>query len=79
MKRDEYNATAMSHGYEHPSVVFTETGEKRAVRGWCAVCVKREAYGTEVVSPSGLMHIGMDGGFTRCGKNATFDGWWWSA
>jgi hypothetical protein len=68
----------MSHGYEYPATVwFEETGEKRPVRGWCATCVKQEVYGTGVVSPSGLMHVGVDGGDTRCGKDATGDGWWW--
>ena len=69
---------ANRHRFDHPEVVvFNETGEERVVRGWCFVCVQQEVYGDGVVSPSGLMHVGMTGGETRCGKDATLDGWWW--
>lgn len=73
------NPSLSAARFEYPaSVVFEETGETRKVRGWCSVCIAgSEVYGDGVVSPSGLMHIGMTGGETKCGKDATCDGWWW--
>lgn len=59
-------------------VTFDETGEIREVVRDCKVCLSgHEVYGCEVVSPSGVAHIGMTGGDTKCGRDATLDGWWW--
>lgn len=30
-----------------------------------------------ILSPKGVMHIGVDGGKTACGIDATGDEWWW--
>lgn len=55
-----------------------ETGEERTVVRDCVVCLSAaESYGCGIVSPSGLAHIGVDGGYTLCGKDATGDDWWW--
>ena len=64
------------------SVVFEETGEERAVKRACARCAKSIegrffAYSPGVVSPSGIEHIGVTGGDTACGIDATGPGWWW--
>lgn len=51
------------------------------VRGYCKRCARCWDYEDEsdygVVSPSGVMHIGEDGGNTACGIDATGDKWWW--
>lgn len=50
----------------------------REVVADCKVCLAgHEVYGCGVVSPTGIAHIGMDGGDTKCGKDATRDAWWW--
>ncbi len=58
------------------TVVFDETGEERRVLRECKVCGDLDR-GSEVVSPSGIAHIGEVEGDTKCGKDATGDAWWW--
>lgn len=59
-------------------VTFEETGDTREVLRDCASCLRAgEHYGCAVISPSGIAHIGCDGGNTLCGKDATGDAWWW--
>lgn len=64
---------------EARTVTFEGTGEKREVVRDCKVCLSGDelGYGCGIVSPSGIAHIGVYGGDTRCGKDATGDGWWW--
>lgn len=51
------------------------------VKSYCKRC-RRDPYGQydeafAVVSPSGVAHIGEDGGTTACGIDGTGDDWWW--
>lgn len=63
-------------------VVFQETGEIRYLTGVCQICksgswkpdLMKEP---EVVSPTGRVHEGKEGGMTWCGRDATGEGWWW--
>ena len=74
-----WDSTAIHHEIVPSAVVlFEETGEERIVERDCKVCRRAaESYGCGVVSPSGVAHIGIDGGDTLCGHDATGDGWWW--
>jgi len=61
-------------------VFFEESGEEREVKGFCSVCFAGGEGAdppVDLVSPSGLVHAGLDGGKTFCGYDATGDDWWW--
>lgn len=50
------------------------------IRYVCLRCGVRQvdlALGEVIVSPTSRAHFGTDGGDTRCGIDATKDGWWW--
>ena len=46
------------------------------IKGYCRRC-RGARHAFQVVSPSGLAHIGEDFGTTACGIDATGDRWWW--
>lgn len=63
-------------------VTFEETGEVRFITAVCSICqagsfkpdLMKEP---QVVSPTGRVHEGMEGGRTWCGRDATGPKWWW--
>lgn len=65
------------------TVVFEETGEERAVTGRYRRCEATSVFifsprwAGAIVSPAGVMHIGVEYGRTACGIDATGPGWWW--
>lgn len=60
------------------TVYFEETGEERAIVGYCKVCrIASDDWPPPVVSPAGVVHHGADYGMTACGKDATGPRWWW--
>ncbi len=56
---------------------------KPPVNRLCAVCARTDyalwsgAEHSGVVSQTGVEHVGLEGGVTACGRDATGDGWWW--
>lgn len=56
-----------------------DTGKERAIRRDCRVCYRvcDRVHGCAVVSPRGVAHVGLGGGDTACGRDATRDGWLW--
>lgn len=76
MSRDD--AAIASEIVPYRTVTDDETQVTRPVVRDCKVCLAgAEVYGCGVVSPTGVAHIGMTGGDTKCGRDATLDGWWW--
>ncbi len=56
------------------------TGEERTIVRRCQRCehaVKWYPGVFGVVSPKGIEHVGLTGGATACGHDATADGWLW--
>lgn len=57
--------------------------EQVAITGRCGRCERTDTFifspgwRSFVLSPQGVMHVGMDGGKTACGLDATGDRWWW--
>lgn len=43
----------------------------------CGVEAEDDDENRVTVSPQQLAHFGIDGGRTKCGKDATGDAWWW--
>ncbi len=64
-------------------VYFEEDGRERVVTGRCGRCERTNTFIFSpgwvgcVVSPSGVMHIGVEYGMTACGIDATGPDWWW--
>lgn len=65
-------------------VVFEETGEERAILGFCKRCERTWEGKSDpdhefftVVSQMGTAHTGIDYGMTGCGVDATGERWWW--
>lgn len=60
------------------TVVFTETGEERAITRYCKRCeVSEDDFPMVVVSPTGMAHHCGDYGKTDCGLDATDEWYWW--